>query len=119
MRIDDVSRASASEQLADLPPAGRAQGLFADAREHARQICLPGTIAPYLADDRRTHSQRCSLPLKHPQLGADLSIAAIDGHERTSVEDCLHAASVRGACPSRDAASSRPTAQRKPLWYRA
>jgi hypothetical protein len=77
MRIDDIGRASLPEQLAYL--LALAQGFDADAGQDACEIGLLAAIAPDLAHNRRTRSQRRRLLLEHAQLGTYHAVTTVYG----------------------------------------
>lgn len=114
MRVYDIGRTSACQQLAYLLTVIAAQRLNTDTGQHAREIDLPPAIAPDLSDDGSARPQRRPLLLEHPQLGTDLPVTPIDGDQRPRVEYHLHATSERRARPSADAAASSSASVKAP-----
>jgi hypothetical protein len=106
MGVDDVGRPRLPEQLTYPLAVVGAKWLYANARQHAREIHLRAAITPDLTHNGRARPQRCPLSLEHAQLGAQDAVPTVNGEQRPGVEYRLHATSERGARPSRDAAAS-------------
>lgn len=93
MRIDHIGRTSLSEQLTYPLAVVPAQWFDAGTRQDAREVDLLAAVAPGLTNDRRTHPKGYPLPLEHPQLGPNHTIAPVNGDQRPGVKDRLHATS--------------------------
>lgn len=109
--IHDITRPATCKQRANLTPRASIESDNVDRCQDARQVGLPGAVAPNLGNYGSARDQADASIVHHAKHRTDVSVAAVDPDERSGVQHHRHATtrsarSLSAAAARRSSSSS-------------